>query len=44
MKREKVESIKLEEKDIKVLNEIRQMNCHGVSCDNCDLFISNQEL
>ena len=41
MIREKVESIKLEEKDIIALNEICNINCKGVNCDNCDMFTAD---
>lgn len=39
MIREKIERIKLEEKDIRVLNEIGNIHCYGITCDNCDMFI-----
>lgn len=39
MIREKTVRIKLEEKDIIVLNEIGNIDCHGVTCDNCDMFM-----
>ena len=39
MIREKVESIKLEEKDIKLLKEISQINCNGIDCANCDMCV-----
>lgn len=38
MKRTQVECIKLDEEDIRLLNEICNMKCRGVDCRNCDLY------